>query len=300
MAGLGRQHSEQLKATLQAAVIQCSERGLYQSAKWAAEMSTSLPSSGDFTPDTELDSPMEDVQEDVASISSIMTPNRDPEEAKLEAREMPRYLLAKSFFDCREFDRCAAVFLSASFSREVPSEVSPTSTPPKAAKGKGKDTGSAKTPALPPPNSLPKLSQKSLFLALYAKYMSGEKRKDEDSEMILGPADNGSTVNKELVGLGRSLEGWFADRETKGLSRSNQGWLEYLYGVILVKGKSEEDAKRWLLSSVHLCPYNWSAWLELSELLDGSEEVSTLPMGERTELKIHASCKDWCLNCRRT
>ena len=295
MAGLGKQHSEQLKGKLQNAVIQCSERCLYQSAKWAAEMSTSLPSSADFTPDTELDSPMEDVQDHSAYVPTLIFQNQDPEEARLESRELPRYLLAKSFFDCREFDRCAAVFIPANLPR---GQISQESLDPqgsvlrnKAAKGKGKDVGSTKTPSLPPPNSLPYLSQKSLFLALYARYLAGEKRKDEESEMILGPADGGSTVNRELVGVARSLEGWFADREAKGISGANQGWLEYLYAIVLVKGKSEEDAKKWLLSSVHLCPYNWSAWLELSELLDSTEEVSSSFQDGRNVLINYQSCK---------
>src|SRR3981189_3274986 len=41
----------------------------------------------------------------------VITGNMDPDEAILEAKEVNQYLLAKSFFDCREFDRCAAVFL---------------------------------------------------------------------------------------------------------------------------------------------------------------------------------------------
>lgn len=92
--------------------------------------------------------------------------------------------------------------------------------------------------------------------------------------MIMGPADGGSTINKELLGLARLLEGWFIDRENKGLEGSNQGWLEYLYGVVLSKGKTEEDAKRWFMKSVRLFPFNWGCWLELSELLNNVEEVS--------------------------
>lgn len=242
-------------------------------------MSLSLPLSADFPPgeDTDPDSPMEDIDTQPQATPSIISANPDSEEARLEARELPKYLLAKSYFDCREFERCAAVFLPTTFPRGPPSEASPNGkneTLPKMTKGKGKDTEQTKVPALPPPNGLPNLSQKSLFLALYAKYMSGEKRKDEESEMILGPADGGSTVNKELVGLSRTLEGWFADRETKGLSKGNQGWLEYLYGIVLAKGKSEDAARNWLLNSVHLYPYNWGAWLELGALLEDFEEVS--------------------------
>ena len=236
-------------------------------------MASSLPTSADFTPsdDTDPDSRMEDADENQ---SSVISANSDPEEARLEAKELPKYLLAKSYFDCREFERCAAVFIPTALPQGPLSDESPNSqetAPPKPAKGKGKDNEPAKVLVLPPPNTLPKLSQKSLFLALYAKYMSGEKRKDEDSEMILGPSDGGSTVNRELVGLSRNLEGWFADREAKGLSESNQGWLEYLYGIVLAKGKTEDTAKQWLLTSVHHYLYNWGAWLELSELLDYTE-----------------------------
>jgi anaphase-promoting complex subunit 8 len=59
--------------------------------------------------------------------------------------------------------------------------------------------------------------------------MSGEKKKDEDSEMVMGPHDGGNTVNKQLVTIARFLEGWFAERTTEnGDVIGSQGWLEYL------------------------------------------------------------------------
>ena len=218
--------------------------------------------------------------QDVDSSSSMPTfpsLNLDPEEARLEAQELSKYLLAKSYFDCREYDRCAAVFLPSNLPRGPLTPTSPhakTRTPTKAEKGKAKESSpNTEAVSMSPSIELPRLSQKSLFLAMYAKYMSGEKRKNEDSEMILGPADGGGTVNKELVGLARILEGWFADRAANGLEESNQGWLEYLYGIVLAKGRNEEDAKSWLLQSVHLCPFNWGSWLELSELLNSYEDL---------------------------
>lgn len=241
---------------------------------------------GEFTPssDTDPDSPMQDAEQTFpplpTPIPSVLSTNPDRHEAHMEAREASKYLLAKSYFDCREYDRCAAVFLPLNVSREPISENaasnSNTRTPTKSAKGKAKETASnPSVKSIRPQNTLPRLSQKSLFLALYARYLSGEKRRDEDSEMILGPADGGTTINKELLGLGRSLEGWFADREDTGNDRSNQGWLEYLYGIVLVKEKSEEDGKKWLIKSVHLWPFNWGAWLELSELLTTVDDVSS-------------------------
>ncbi len=214
------------------------------------------------------------------SMPTSLSSNPDPEEARLEAQELPKFLLAKSYFDCREYDRCAAVFIPSTLPRGPLTPTSPnakTRTPSKATKGKAKESSpNTETQSTPLSNNLPRLSQRSLFLAMYAKYMSGEKRKNEESEMILGPSDGGSTVNRELVGLARSLEGWFADRAAKGLNSSNQGWLEYLYGIVLAKGKTEEEAKRWLIRSVHLCPFNWGSWLELSGLLNRFEDLQRI------------------------
>ena len=207
--------------------------------------------------------------------------NPDAEEARLEAKEYPQYLLAKSFFDCREYDRCANVFLPSQAGPMYLSDIAASSslrTPTKSGQLKAQDRASI-TPKAPVPvtKELPLLSQKSLFLALYAKYMSGEKKKDEESEYILGPADGGSVVNKELVTLTRLLEGWFSNRVARGLEDRNQGWLEYLYGIVLAKGKMDEDAKRWLIQSVRLCPFNWGAWLELNGLLNNHEDVRHVP-----------------------
>lgn len=198
----------------------------------------------------------------------------DPIEARLEARELPRYYLAKSYFDCREYDRCAAVFLPSDPPKEPLSPSPPNAmkrSSLKSAKGKSKELGVDAAPGVVPlRNTLPRLSQKALFLALYAKYMAGEKRKNEESEMVLGPADMGATPNRELVSIVRGLEGWFAGRSS---DQSSEGWLEYLYGIVLVKGKNDEDAKKWLLKSVHKFQYNWGAWLEIVGLIGSVEEV---------------------------
>lgn len=198
------------------------------------------------------------------------------QQARLEARELPKYLLAKSLFDCREFDRCASVFLPSNLPK---APFTPTS--PQAAKSatKGKGKVSAPSAAKPRSNlqtdsSVSKLSYKSLFLALYAKLMSGEKRKDEDSEMILGPADGGMTVNKQLNSIAAVLDSVLTTLYAS--ERHADGWLEYLYGVVLSKNKNEDLARAWLVRSVHLYPYNWGAWEELKALLGSVEDLQSL------------------------
>jgi len=216
--------------------------------------------------------------------TGVISSNETPREARLEAAEVQKYLLAKTCFDCREYDRCAAVFLPMT----LPKGAIATSSLPKADREQASWKGKAKEQESRPRDKVvsmtsgfPSLSQKALFLALYAKYMSGEKRKDEDSEMILGPSDGGATVNKELLGIGRALEARFELQMKRG--EVGQGWLEYLHGIVLAKGKNFEEAKKWFIKSVHAYSFNWGAWQELGLLLGTTDEVNYLSALESQE-----------------
>ncbi|KAK3308596.1 anaphase promoting complex subunit 8 [Chaetomium strumarium] len=255
----------QLKEALQIAVVKCSERCLYQSGKWAAELLDALP-------EPNVDAAVPDAADNC--VHPVFAPNPDSVEAALEAQELGRYLLAKSYFDCKEFERCAAVFLPdsmlASSSRTNASEGGP-------AKGKDKGKGKAVAPSFASEPTLPQISQKSLFLALYAKVMVGEKHKDEEVEMIMGPQDLGSVVNKELVLVSRFLTRWFAERKADdGGYPASQGFLEYLYGMVLAKEKNDNLALDYLMQSVHLFPWNWGAWLEITNLVSRVEQLNKI------------------------
>ncbi|KAI1178502.1 TPR-like protein [Nemania sp. FL0916] len=263
---LNERERSQLRSALQEAVIKCSERCLYQSSKWAAELLDAIPEP-ETSPD---DSRLSDVS---SGYSTVIAPNPDPDEAILESKELSKYLLAKSFFDCREYDRCAAVFLPDSTLTGIISPKDAGATPK--GKGKGKSAvGSSK------PNNgqvIPKISQRSLFLCLYAKFMSGEKRKDEDAEMVMGPQDLGTCKNKQLITVSRVLEAWFESHKTEdGENVDGQGWLEYLYGMVLAKEKNEELALYWLVRSVHLFPMNWGCWLEITSLITRVDDLNRI------------------------
>ncbi|KAL4911928.1 anaphase promoting complex subunit 8 [Aspergillus aurantiobrunneus] len=284
---------KELKYRLEDAAVKCSERCLYQSAKWAAEILDSIVPVDSY--DTDPDSPM-----DITDPSPPQNPylrTQDPLEATLEAQESHKYLLAKSYFDTREYDRCASVFLPPTIQPVSLSTSSPNPKPklpltPQKGKPKGSPYSGAKD-SNARKNPYPKLSQKSLFLALYAKYLAGEKRKNEETEMVLGPADGGATVNRELPDLARGLEAWFTERREKRIDDRNHGWLEYLYGIILIKGRNEDEARKWLIRSVHLNPFHWGAWQELNDLLASTEDlkqvVEHLPQNIMT-LIFHVHC----------
>lgn len=205
----------------------------------------------------------------ISSFRLLTTSYDDPGEAILEAKEACKYLFAKSLFDVKEFDRCAAVFLPPAVPAgglaifEKAKSKTPTSTPRKSKSKQGE------------PISIPRLSQKSLFLSLYARYLAGEKRREEESEMILGPTDGGMSSNRELAGLAKILEDYFRVRDAADPEiKRSQGWIEYVYGIVLARSKQEELAQEWLLRSVRLNPYHWGAWEELSGLLVSVDDLN--------------------------
>ena len=238
----------------------------------AAELLNALPAQDHVENDD--DSQMLNTDAPASSYRIFSTSYEDPEEAALEAKEASRYLLAKTFFDTKEYDRCATVFLPPAITAgglhafERGKSRTPLSTPRPTQRPKHGNKFAV--------NPFPKLSQKSLFLALYARYIAGEKRRDEETEMVLGPADGGHTVNRELPALARGLEAYFIGTQaTDPESKRSQGWLEYLYGLVLLRSGQEKHAQEWLLRSVRLNPFHWGAWEELSSLLSNIDNLNT-------------------------
>lgn len=205
-------------------------------------------------------------------IMTVLSPQTDAREARLEVAELSKYLMAKTYFDCREYDRCAAVFLPMLLPK---GEIAST-------KSKPEDRKSQSTHALVGLDGAPHLSQKALFLALYAQYMAGEKRRDEESETILGPSDGAMTLNRELAPIQQQLKARFQFQNKRG--DNPQGWLEYLYGIVLAKQKNFEEAKSWLLRSVSYYQYNWGAWQELGDLVGTVHEVLVTSSSRFTSL----------------
>ncbi|KAI0874478.1 cell division cycle protein-like protein 23 [Hypoxylon argillaceum] len=245
---LPRAQALELQNTLQRAVIECSERCLYRSAKWAAELLDSLPI-GDDEGDDEGDISMSD-----SDHYEPRAVQRDSSELLLEYSETPKYLAAKAFFDCHEFQRCAETLLPAGpsgFSHLLPKS----------------------KPVRQPREGI---SQRGLFLACYGLLIQGEKQKAEDASSILGPSDTGTVINKQLVKIKFILEKWFTREKSDSSQASSQGWLEYLYGMVLAKDQCNDLAKPWLLKSVSINPWNWGAWQELRCLVRDPRELDLI------------------------
>lgn len=147
--------------------------------------------------------PEDGVGDDVLSVQRVFSPPTNPTQLYLEQIEFSKYILAKSLFDCREFQRCAAVFLPRQAAKNLKSS--------RKAAGYGS------------------ISRKSLFLSLYALLIAGERQKTEQRAQILGPADNEATVNQLLPDIRPILQASLDQtHETAAEYDPSQGWLEYL------------------------------------------------------------------------
>ncbi|CAI2164392.1 12072_t:CDS:10 [Funneliformis geosporum] len=97
----------EMKKVLREAAVHCSERGLYFSTKWIAETLEGLPDQPIDT--SEMDISIDSsIQENIYTLSSTL----DKDLTNIDPAEYDKYLLSKSYYDVKEFDR-AAYFLES-------------------------------------------------------------------------------------------------------------------------------------------------------------------------------------------
>jgi len=105
---------------------------------------------------------------------------------------------------------------------------------------------------------------RSTFLRCYAKYLAGERAREEQT--LEG---EGEPKNEELEGI---------EREIKACDRPD-AFLLYLQGLVLLDKERKSEAKEALLLSVRSYPCNWAAWQALQEVqdADGCPAEGSLP-----------------------
>lgn len=218
-----------LESRLRGATLVLSQLGLYNGAKWAAEALSGLKP---VITDPAANSDSEDYEdEDVDESSSSETPD-DPQLIALQflsPKEKDRLTLAKTYYDCKEFDRAAHVLKRAQ-------------------SGMGK------------------------FLRLYSLYLSGEKKKEEEMEGVLGQNDSGTTPNTNTPLILKELQAEFEHKKPKDVNPM----LHYLHGLILLKQKCTDAGIVALTQSLKLYPYNWSCWIELLSALNKLDEAHSV------------------------
>ncbi|XP_065774689.1 cell division cycle protein 23 homolog isoform X2 [Muntiacus reevesi] len=107
-------------------------------------------------------------------------------------------------------------------------------------------------------------SKKAYFLYMYSRYLSGEKKKDDETVDSLGPLEKGQVKNEALRELRVELS-------KKHQARELDGFGLYLYGVVLRKLDLVKEAIDVFVEATHVLPLHWGAWLELCNLITDKE-----------------------------
>ncbi|KAJ8599760.1 hypothetical protein CTAYLR_003403 [Chrysophaeum taylorii] len=257
--------------------------GLKQSARYCAEVLVGLATSDVSAPNGEVLVAMQ-AMEDGARMeteeSETATSACDATLAELEAEPVSdAFLLASTLFNLGEYARCAAALT-------------------------GVERAGGPLPASSPPDDLP---SREVFLWAYALYLAGEKRKEEKIiEAKRDPLARARATNSHVEPLREVLQARRARGCLKGLgmyalgivlkelalSRSASGYEEiasFLEAQQQQQQLGEEDrglpdglgtagtfenevndARDVLAESARLFPWNWSAWLDMSELTSPS------------------------------
>ncbi|XP_048850941.1 cell division cycle protein 23 homolog [Brienomyrus brachyistius] len=114
-------------------------------------------------------------------------------------------------------------------------------------------------------------SQKAYFLYMYSCYLSGEKKKDDETVDSLGPLEKGQVRNEAL----RELR---AELSKKHRAGELDGFALYLYGVVLRKLDLLKEAVDVFVEAIHALPLHWGSWLELCNLITNIEMLKSLSL----------------------
>ncbi|KAK7072146.1 Anaphase-promoting complex subunit 23 [Halocaridina rubra] len=214
---------QEAKKDLILAREQCYHRGLLNTTKWLSELLVCIR-------DVHLEEPPP------PSLSLY----------NLLGDELDHYHLAKSYFDLKEYDRCAY------FTEHCTTNL-------------------------------------GRFIHLYSRYLSGEKKKNDDIVDTLVANDQHKGIylkelHNELSKMYILYTSGSASRDT--VEATMDAWLLWLYGVVLKRLDLNRQAVDVLCQALHIQPMHWGAWLEVAALITDREMLSTLKLPDHWMKKM--------------
>ncbi|TFJ88739.1 hypothetical protein NSK_000308 [Nannochloropsis salina CCMP1776] len=271
-----------IRLELRAAVADLSARGLKLAAKWAAEQLAGLRQ-----PSTNMDHPA-GMFSGPRAWEGWVEEEAGEDEGTAPAEFSDAFLVAKACFDTGEYRRAAHVLQMEKEEAGIEGGM------------EGGGEGEASLPART-------INQEELFLRSYASYLAGEKAKEERMMEITDQLDRCQVLNTDLQSLDgfnlymyavalKEMEPYLVPRRntTPSLAAAAEvaeqegrggvgggggggGERETVAegapalnreGVCGEEGQMRRpSAKSVLVEAVLAYPYNWSAWLDLAEVL---------------------------------
>ncbi|KAG0093827.1 anaphase-promoting complex component apc8 [Podila epicladia] len=238
----------EIHGALREAVQACNERGLYFAARWAAEALSGLPR---LANDNRSDSRATRLPSTFPGQRFVSSWTKDLElNANIEVEtdgaimeEYDNYIMAKTFFDIKEFDRTAATL---------------------------KGCTSHKSRFL-------RLYSRYLASALDNSTTISKEIHELEEELSegyrSGTLDAFGKYLYELIPFRVAKNLSFLKCALTNVSLSAYG---YRYGVVLIKLQQKSQALDVLVDSVNQYPFNWNAWKDLAVCLPTPDDTSAI------------------------
>ncbi|KAK3239275.1 anaphase-promoting complex component apc8 [Cymbomonas tetramitiformis] len=240
---------------LRRAIYELRDRGLYQSAKWAAEQAVG------FRPLANNETSLSE-GESVSTSSSMKEDDGEGHDEEL-------FLLAKAYFDLKEYRRCAHALRSVSGRRSLFLRCYALYL----AGEKRKSEEAVELAGMMAGRNAAGTGAAAGGTAAAAGNPGASAANTAASGASGGAVGFPDAMNTELEPLAAELSGL----HERGLLDS---FGKYLYGVILADRDRKVEARDMLVASVNEYPWHWGAWQALQGLCTDEEVVQGLPLNK--------------------
>jgi len=110
-----------------------------------------------------------------------------------------------------------------------------------------------------------------LFLKCYAKYIAGERSKQQRQVEAKDPLQVASVKNQYVTELLATMQSQYKADPT-----SLDGYCFFVFALLWRNVGNVEKARFFLIESIKSVPLNWSAWLTLAELITNKHELGEI------------------------
>jgi len=124
-----------------------------------------------------------------------------------------------------------------------------------------------------------------VFMRAYARYLLGEKRKEQELLEVTDPLERCDAKNKELQELCSELS------HLRDSAAGLDAFGLYILGVVYKELDAKDKARKTLEACVRACPFIWTAWVDLATLCMDVDTLNSLRVGDhwmRDYFRTHA------------
>lgn len=108
-------------------------------------------------------------------------------------------------------------------------------------------------------------NQPAIFIYYYSLFLLSEQQTEEEKIQSTDNVSRSTKINNELIRIENDLKEFYENQELNAINL-------YMYGTVLKKRNKQQKAKQVLIEAINKYPLLWSAWLELNIMLKKEDQ----------------------------